>query len=191
MSDVENSKKSKKEKKHKKSKEVDESPAPASSHAPSNSSISSNPPSSSNPSSDAADESVGSLDRSKLNISIIAKPLANEKLTKKCLKLVKKAAKVKGLRRGVKEVVKAIRKGERGLMILAGNITPIDVITHLPVLCEENEIPYVFVPAKEELGAAGATKRPTSCVLIQNKKDADYADYIKEVKGAIEKMGNE
>ncbi len=183
MSDVESSKKSKKDKKHKKSKENDEETS--SSHADAVMSVSEAPATSSEA---AGDQSFGAVDRSKLNISVIAKPLANEKLTKKCLKLVKKASKVKGLRRGVKEVVKAIRKGEKGVMILAGNITPIDVITHLPVLCEENEIPYVFVPAKEELGAAGATKRPTSCVLIQNKKGADYEEYISEVKGAIQKL---
>lgn len=35
------------------------------------------------------------------------------------------------------------------LVILAGDISPIDVITHVPVLCEDNNIPYVYVPAKE------------------------------------------
>ena len=34
-------------------------------------------------------------------------------------------------------------------MVLAGDISPIDVITHVPVLCEDNDIPYVYVPAKE------------------------------------------
>ena len=37
-------------------------------------------------------------------------------------------------------------------MLIAGNITPIDVISHLPVLCEESSIPYVYVPRKEDLG---------------------------------------
>ncbi len=41
----------------------------------------------------------------------------------------------------------------RSLMIIAGNITPIDVITHLPVLCEDSDVPYVYVPKKEDLGA--------------------------------------
>jgi hypothetical protein len=35
------------------------------------------------------------------------------------------------------------------LVVLAGDIWPIDVISHIPVLCEDNEIPYVYVPAKE------------------------------------------
>lgn len=33
--------------------------------------------------------------------------------------------------------------------MLAGDISPIDVITHVPVLCEDNDIPYVYVPSKE------------------------------------------
>ncbi len=107
----------------------------------------------------------------------------------------------------MKEVAKAIRKGEKGcaktlffgflrntlptearnrLLVLAADITPIDIISHLPVLSEEAQIPYIFVPSKEELGHASSTKRPTSCVMIcpdskrGNKskvEDDDKADY--------------
>jgi ribosomal protein L7Ae-like RNA K-turn-binding protein len=35
------------------------------------------------------------------------------------------------------------------LCVIAGNISPIDVITHVPILCEEANIPYVYVPSKE------------------------------------------
>ena len=52
--------------------------------------------------------------QSTVGLSVIAHPLAGRKLTKKLLRLVKKASKTKSLRRGVKEVVKAIRKGEKG-----------------------------------------------------------------------------
>ncbi|KAG0568041.1 hypothetical protein M758_7G179300 [Ceratodon purpureus] len=52
--------------------------------------------------------------RKRLAVSPIAKPLAGKKLTKKTLKVVKKAASSKQLKRGVKEVVKAIRKGQKG-----------------------------------------------------------------------------
>lgn len=76
------------------------------------------------------------------------------------------AASSKQLKRGVKEVVKAIRKGQKGLVIIAGDISPIDVITHVPILCEDANIPYIYVPSKEDLGGAGSTKRPTSCLLV-------------------------
>ena len=95
-------------------------------------------------------------------VSPIANPLADKKLTKKVLKTVKAAAGAKLIRRGVKEVVKALKKGEQGLSIIAGDISPIDVICHVPILCEEKNIAYVYVPSKEELGTASLTKRPTS-----------------------------
>lgn len=57
-------------------------------------------------------------------------------------------AKTKHVRRGVKEVVKALRKDEKGIVIIAGDISPIDVIAHVPILCEEKGLPYVYVPAK-------------------------------------------
>mmetsp|Transcript_67 Transcript_67/g.102 ORF Transcript_67/g.102 Transcript_67/m.102 type:complete len:150 (-) Transcript_67:102-551(-) len=113
---------------------------------------------------------VGTPLRNKDGVSVIAQPLAEDKLLKKTLKVVKKASKSKLVRRGVKECQKALRKPKdgykRAVVVLAGDISPIDVISHLPVLCEEKGIPYLYVPSKAELGAAGATKRPTSCIMV-------------------------
>ncbi|CAI9775733.1 unnamed protein product [Fraxinus pennsylvanica] len=84
-----------------------------------------------------------------LALAPIAKPLAGKKLCKRTLKLVRRAAEHKCLKRGVKEVVKSIRRGNKGLCVIAGNISPIDVITHVPILCEEADIPYIYVTSKE------------------------------------------
>ncbi len=122
-----------------------------------------------------------------------AKPLASKKLNKKVLKTVKKASRAKNVKRGVKEVVKALRKGEKGLVVIAGDISPADVISHIPVLCEDHGVPYLFVPSKQDLGSASATKRPTSVIFIvpgSNKKDKSkeeeykesYNEVVKEVK---------
>ncbi|KAI7906417.1 50S ribosomal protein L30e-like protein [Cokeromyces recurvatus] len=114
-------------------------------------------------------------------LSPIAQPLAEKKLTKKIYKTVKKASKAKHVRRGVKEVGKALRKGEKGLVVIAGDISPVDVISHMPVLCEDHNVPYIFVPSKEQLGEASATKRPTSVTMIvyggKNKDVKSAADY--------------
>jgi H/ACA ribonucleoprotein complex subunit 2 len=110
-------------------------------------------------------------------VNCISHPLSNKKSTKKAHKLVKKASSIKHIRRGVKEVIKGIRKGEKGLAILAGDIYPLDVISHIPVLLEEKDIPYIFVPSKQDLGAAASTKRPTSVVLVKTpNKDFDGQD---------------
>ncbi|KAG6403637.1 hypothetical protein SASPL_135865 [Salvia splendens] len=170
--------------------------------------------------SDSEVEKTAQKEREKkklLALAPIAKPLAGTKLSKRALKLVRRAAEHKCLKRGVKEVVKSIRRGNKGICVIAGNISPIDVITHVPILCEEADIPYVYVPSKEasrilfipkispstlsstayiataesaliltsplpfvlnlsmiycsfqDLANAGATKRPTCCVLVSTK----------------------
>lgn len=105
----------------------------------------------------------------------IAKPLADDKLAKKVLKLAKSATARKQVKRGVKEVVKALRKGASGVCVLAGDVSPVDVIAHLPVFCEDKGVGYVWVSSKEALGAAGLTKRPTSCMLVLKARPAGAA----------------
>lgn len=39
--------------------------------------------------------------------------------------------------------------GYDSIVILAGDTRPVEVICHLPVICEENGLPYCFVPSKE------------------------------------------
>lgn len=60
------------------------------------------------------------------------------------------------------------------------------------MLCEDADVPYVYVPSKEDLGSAGSTKRPTSVVLVELKKGSDFADAyneaLSEVAGLSEKM---
>jgi len=102
------------------------------------------------------------------------------------------AAKAKQVRRGVKEVVKALKKEVKGFCVIAGDISPIDVITHVPILCEEADVPYVYVHSKEELGAAGMTKRPTSVMLVMREGAKGSvkmsSDDKKEFEDMYEKM---
>ena len=60
--------------------------------------------------------------------------------------------------------------------MLAADVSPVDVISHFPVLCEENQIPYVFVRSRLELGVAAETKKPTSVVLLLAPKKTELAE---------------
>ena len=123
------------------------------------------------------------------------------------------AAKNKSLKRGVKEVVKSLRKSTTpasssnsevpGVVILAADISPMDVISHIPVLCEDHGVPYIFVPSRAELGAAGNTKRPTSVVMVSaksagKKKDGekeegeeDFAEVYKDLVKIVERASRD
>ena len=106
------------------------------------------------------------MSETRLFVSPIAEPLASDKMNKKLIKLIKKSMKDKLVHRGVKETVKAVRKGTKGLVIIAADISPIDVLSHLPILCEDKNIAYIYVKSRAEIGEACKTKRPTSCVLV-------------------------
>ncbi|CAB1441924.1 unnamed protein product [Pleuronectes platessa] len=109
------------------------------------------------------------------NVNAISTPLASRKLSKKLYKCVKKAAKVKNIRRGVKEVQKFINKGEKGIVVLAGDTLPIDVYCHLPIMCEDRNLPYAYIPSKVDLGSSAGSKRPTCVILIKPHQDYQEA----------------
>ena len=88
----------------------------------------------------------------RLFVSPIADPLASDKLSKKLLKLIQRGMKDKIVKRGVKETVKAVRKGAKGIVIIAADISPIDVLSHLPILCEDKSVPYIYVKSRAEVG---------------------------------------
>ncbi|KAL2357275.1 H/ACA ribonucleoprotein complex subunit 2 [Cryomyces antarcticus] len=112
-----------------------------------------------------------------------ANPLADDADSKAVLKAVRHAAKHSHLKRGTKEVVKSLRKSAKdasslpvGVVILAADISPMDFISHLPVLCEDHDVPYIYVRSRVALGEAGATKRPTSVVMVSAKEKKEKMD---------------
>ncbi len=90
------------------------------------------------------------------------------------------------VRNGLKDVQSRIRKGEKGLVVFAGDVTPVDVMCHLPAVCEEKGLPYVFTPSRALLGQAMGVKRGSLMVMI--RKHEDYEDLYKECKEELEKL---
>merc|ERR1712014_221363 len=98
------------------------------------------------------------------------RPLANEKLSRRIMRLVINAAKLKHeIIKGVKHVANSIKKGRKGFCILAADITPLDIIAHIPVVCEDHLVPYIYIPSKDELGISAGSKRPISALLVISK----------------------
>merc|ERR1712110_232289 len=134
---------------------------------------------------DAKDE-ISYEDRLKF-VSVISKPMASKKLAKKLYKCIKKGMGYKTyVRNGLKDVQTRIRKGEKGLVVFAGDVTPVDVMCHLPAVCEEKNLPYVYTPSRQLLGTAMGVKRGSLMVLIREHED--YKDLFEECKTEIEKL---
>ncbi len=87
-------------------------------------------------------------------------------LAEKALEAVEIARDTGRIRKGTNETTKAVERGRAKLVVIAEDVDPEEIVAHLPPLCEEKEIPYIYVPSKKELGAAAGIEVPSASVAI-------------------------
>jgi large subunit ribosomal protein L7Ae len=96
------------------------------------------------------------------------------------------AAKSGIVRKGTNEATKAIERAQAKLVIIAEDVDPPEVVAHLPLLCEERKIPYVFVPSKDKIGTAVGIDVPAASACIV--KEGEAVGLIKEIITRIEQV---
>lgn len=92
------------------------------------------------------------------------------------------------VRRGTNEATKAIERGTSKLVIIAEDVEPPEVVAHLPILCEEQNAAYVFVPSKQDLGKALGIDITSAAAAVLDAGDAKHiidqvVSTIAEIKG--------
>ena len=92
------------------------------------------------------------------------------------IEIAKKTGKLK---KGVNEVTKCVEKGQAKLVVIADDVSPKEILMHLPLLCEEKKIPCISVGSKEELGVAAGLGLATSAVAITQEGESKHI--IKEL----------
>jgi large subunit ribosomal protein L7Ae len=109
----------------------------------------------------------------------------SKEVSEKALEAVRLAKQNGTVRKGVNEVTKSIERGLSTLVILAEDIDPEEVVMHIPTLCDQKKISYVYVPTKLELGKALGMTVPCSSVAIEKPGDAQSTinDVISRVTG--------
>jgi len=96
------------------------------------------------------------------------------------------AARTGKVRRGTNETTKAVERGLAKLVIIAEDVDPPEVVAHLPLLCDERKIPYVYVPSKAKLGSAAGIEVPAASACIIEPGEA--TDLIKEIVSRVQKI---
>ncbi len=89
------------------------------------------------------------------------------------------------VRKGVNEVTKLVERGGVAMVVMSEDVQPPEILAHMPILCEEKNIAYVYVPSKQELGVASGLKVPTASVAILDpgKGKPLLEDLISKLKG--------
>jgi large subunit ribosomal protein L7Ae len=90
------------------------------------------------------------------------------------------------VRKGTNEATKAVERSQAKLVVIAEDVDPPEVIAHLPLLCDERKISYVFVPNKDKLGNAVGIDVPCAAACIIREGEA--AGLIKEIINRIDQV---
>jgi large subunit ribosomal protein L7Ae len=103
----------------------------------------------------------------------------------KVLEAVEVARTTGKIRKGSNEVTKIVERGEAKLVVIAKDVSPPEIVMHLPLLCGEKNIAVVQCGTKEELGAAAGIALGTTAVAIVQEGEAK--NLVKELQQAFTK----
>ena len=87
--------------------------------------------------------------------------------------IVEKARKSGKIDKGINEVTKAVERGVAKLVVVASDVSPKELIYHIPILCKEKGIKYVEVDSKDKLGVAVGIGVACSAIAVISAGDAD------------------
>ena len=117
-----------------------------------------------------------------------AYPLADAALSVKILDLVAQANNYKQLKKGANEATKTLNRGISEFILMAADTEPLEILLHLPLLCEDKNVPYVFVPSKVALGRACGVSRPVIAASITSNDASQLKAQITQMKNDIERL---
>lgn len=93
---------------------------------------------------------------------------APDELRDKALESLELARDTGKIKKGTNETTKAIERGVAQLVLVSEDINPPEIVAHLPMLCDEKKIPYIYIKKQDELGAACGLGVGCATVAIVN-----------------------
>ena len=66
------------------------------------------------------------------------------------------------------EVTKSIERKLAKLIVMAEDVSPPEILFHIPLLCEEKGIPYGYLSTKKEIGNTVRINVSASAIAIEN-----------------------
>jgi U4/U6 small nuclear ribonucleoprotein SNU13 len=65
---------------------------------------------------------------------------------------------------------------------MTADVEPIEIVLHLPLLCEDKNVPYVFLPSKTALGRACGVSRAVIAASVTTNEARELNAQIQAVK---------
>ncbi len=108
-----------------------------------------------------------------------------DEIQKEALALLEKVRETGKVKKGANETTKAVERGIAKLVYIATDVDPPEIVAHLPLLCEEKNIPYVYINGKSEIGRAVGIEVDCSSAAIVNEGEAkkELSQLVSKIEG--------
>jgi len=109
-------------------------------------------------------------------------------LEKESLDILAEAKDTGRIKKGTNEVTKAVERGMAKLIFISEDVEPEEIVAHIPLLCEEKGIPYIYIKNKNELGDSCGLNVPTAAAaIIDVVKSKDTLEKLVKKLNALKK----
>jgi large subunit ribosomal protein L7Ae len=90
------------------------------------------------------------------------------------------------IKKGTNETTKAVERGSAELIFVAEDVTPEEIVMHLPELADEKDVPFVFVGSQDDVGHAAGLEVGSAAAAIVDAGDA--SDDVDDIASKVEEL---
>ncbi|RXE55875.1 50S ribosomal protein L7 [Methanoculleus taiwanensis] len=99
------------------------------------------------------------------------------------LEIARDTGKVK---KGSNEATKAVERSIAQLVLIGADVEPEEIVMHLPPLCDEKQITYIFISKQNDIGAAsGLDVGSAAAAIVKPGKAKELVDEIAKQVSAL------
>ncbi len=88
------------------------------------------------------------------------------------------------IKKGINEVTKVLERSQAKLVVYAADVSPKEIVMHLPLLAKDQNVPCIEVKAKTDLGKAVGMNIGASAIAVTDAGEEAHSleDLISKIK---------
>ncbi|NLZ29620.1 MAG: 50S ribosomal protein L7ae [Methanomicrobiales archaeon] len=92
------------------------------------------------------------------------------------------------VKKGSNEATKAVERNIAQLVLIGSDVEPEEIVMHLPLLCAEKQIPFVYITKQNDIGSAsGLEVGSAAAAIVKPGKAKDLVGEIAKQMAALMK----
>ncbi|KLK89328.1 50S ribosomal protein L7 [Methanoculleus sediminis] len=109
-----------------------------------------------------------------------------EEIQNKALEALEIARDTGKVKKGSNEATKAVERNIAQLVLIGSDVEPEEIVMHLPPLCDEKQIPFVYISKQNDIGSAsGLEVGSAAAAIVKSGKAKDLVEEIAKQIAAL------